>query len=265
LICCSSVMITQHAALAQGLLGGTSSDITLPFSSKLWGKSSDCGSNATNNSLGLLSTDYKYRSLSIGDGVRFSELSLNYYLPVFMDSNTFLTPFAIAYVNNVKDSTQALGLADAMLRFGGVLRTKLNSDLWGGVGGEYDSVRRLGNWYSGGQARIELFQFIGRNLASLRVQYYSESAGDQPVTTNNSTGYEITLGYSQDIFQNGPRLLLAASGYESGSGSPDKLRGWFVRAGLSMAQGLLTLKGGAGHDSLVLNNYWVGASVNLLF
>ena len=120
--------------------------------------------------------------------------------------------------------------------------------------------------YSGGQAAIETFHYVcGPNLASLRVTYYAESAGDQLIFAKSPSGYEVTMGYSHELFYCGPRLILASSAYDFDAGQPAKQRGWYLGASVMLAQGLLTLKATAGYDSVILNNYTVGADVRLPF
>jgi hypothetical protein len=188
-----------------------------------------------------------------------------YTLPLLLDNGDAVRPYVLAYITNVNDSAQAFGLADALLRFGGSWRTKLSEGFWVGARGEYDATRRLGKWYSGGQAAIEMFQCVGRDTASLRVTYYAESGGDQLIFPQSPTGYEVALWYAHDLFACGPRLMLTASGYDFNTGGSGDQRGWNMGANLRFAGGLFSLNGTVGHDSVILDNYTVGASCTLAF
>ena len=213
--------------------------------------------------LGNFSAGYNYNSCFQG-GVSFNELRLIYALPLLTEDGDLVRPFIIAYITDLKNSPRAFGLADALLRFGGSWSTRLGQGWWVGARGEYDATRRRGTWHSGGRAALEMFQFVGRDIATLRVTYQAESAGDQLIFLKNPTGYEVAVWYSHDLFYGGPRLMLKASGYDFDTGS-SKQRGWNMGASLSMSGGLFTLKGTAGHDSVMLDNYSVGAFCTLAF
>lgn len=213
--------------------------------------------------LGNFSAGYNYHSLSFRDGVRFDELRLRYSVPLRI-GNGVVNGFAIAHITDLKDRTLTLGLADAALRFGGNWLTKMGGRAYFGLRGEYDATRRGNQWYSGGQAAVEMFQFIDRDIASLRVTYYAESAGDQLYLTNKpSKGWEVVAWYSHAVNAVGARLMLIVDGYELDNGLPDYQRGWNLKASVSDRTGLFFLSGGLGYDSFVLSNYTVGASINL--
>jgi|SRR5208283_1428080 len=223
-----------------------------------------CGDSGLVPSLGIFRAGYNYNSYLQG-GIKFSELRLMYTLPLLLDNGDAVRPYVLAYITNLNDSAQAFGLADVLLRFGGSWRTRLRDGLWLGAQGEYDATRRLGTWYSGGQAAIEMFQCVGRDTASLRVTYYAESAGNQLIFTKSPTGYEVALWYAHDLFACGPRLMLTGSGYDFNTGGSGDQRGWNLGANLWMAGGLFSLNGSVGHDSVISDNYTLGASCTLAF
>src|SRR5208283_4205729 len=156
---------------------------------------SGCGNCGLAPSLGIFRAGYNYNGYS-QVGINFSELRLMYTLPLLLDNGDAVRPYVLAYITNVNDAAQAFGLADALLRIGGSWRTRLSKGFWVGARGEYDATRRLGTWYSGGQAAVEMFQCLGRDTASLRVTYYAESAGNQLIFPQNPKGYEVDLWYA---------------------------------------------------------------------
>lgn len=228
--------------------------------------SAGCSESRLVPSLGLFSAGYNYNSYGFRGGVRYNELRLNYSLPFFQISNRgFVNAFTLAHITDLKNSPETLGLADAALRFGGTWLTRLRRGSYVGVSGEYDATRRGQKWYSGGQAAIEMFQSVGSDMASLKVTYYSESAGDNLVYRKSPTGYEVAAWYAHRISAVRARLMLIASGYDLDNGASEHQRGWSLQASLSDPSGLFLLKGGMGYDSVVLSNYNVGAAINLLF
>jgi hypothetical protein len=111
-----------------------------------------------------------------------------------------------------------------------------------------------------------MFKSIGTDNASLRVTYYAESAGDQLIFPQNPSGYEMDFWYAHDLFASGPRLMLTACGYDYGAAQVGgNERGWTMGAHLRFAGGLFSLDGTAGHGSVILDNYTVGASCTLAF
>jgi len=167
---------------------------------------------------------------------------------------------------NSQDLRPAFGLANTVLRFGGSWSTQLGEGFWVGARGDYNATRRQNKWYSGGRAAIELLQSFGSDNASLRVTYYSGSAGDNLIFSRKSASYGVDLWYAHDLFAFGPRLMLWASGYEySNQTQGIGQRGWILGASLRFAEGLFSVRGTAGRDSVILSNYSVGGYCTLAF
>ena len=223
------------------------------------------GDSGFASSRGMFSAGYNYNRYGFQGGVGTNELRLRYSVPFRISNGDVVNAFTLVYLTNLNDVLQTFGFADAALRFGGTWLKRLRRGSYVGARGEYDPTRRQGTWYSGGQAAIEMFQFIGSDIASLRVTYYSQSAGDNLIFTKTPTGYEVAACYAHTISAVGARLMLIASGYDTDAGASEHQRGWSLRASLSDRSGLFSLNGGTGYDSVVLNNYTVGAAINLPF
>jgi hypothetical protein len=219
-------------------------------------------------SLGNFSAGYIYNSYAVQDGVSFSEVRLRYALPLNTGDGDLVTAFAFAHLTDLSNERSlAFGLASNALRFGGSWLTRVGTGQWVGARGEYDATQRGQDWYSGGQIAGELIWFVSsNNLASLRVTYYSHSAGgDQPVFPKNPSGFELSTWYGHDIIPGRARLMLIVSGYELDIGGLYRQRGGALEASLSVLGGLLFLKGRLGHDSILLNNYSAGMGLALAF
>jgi hypothetical protein len=266
-LCVGLLLIVPPAARAQGMLGGPAGELTSPLRSYLSAKIGRCG-GSDSVSLGVLSAGYQYYRYTAGDGINVSELRLRYALPLIIgNGGTAVTGFAMAHITDLSDSqSTASGLAQDALRFGTSWRSRVCGRTFLGARGEYDATKRGGTWYSGGQVAGEMFTFVcNRNVASLKVTYYGESAGNQLIFPKNASGYELSGWYGHEIIPAGARLLLILSGYDFDTGLPDRQRGWMLEGGLSGPSGWLSLKGGIGHDSILLNTYSVGASINVPF
>jgi len=209
---------------------------------------------------------YNYHSYSFNGGIKFNELRLGYShpLPISRETST-VTPFAYAYLTDLKISPKAFGLAQDFLRFGGSWRTALAPGTIIGVRGEYDYTKRQEKWYSGGQGAVDLLQFIGYGIGSLRLTYYTESTADNLIFQNSPSGYEVAAGYSQRVTAFGSRAMVIASAYNLDVGTPDKQKGWSLAASISSPRYWFLLRGKIGNDSILGSNSSVGSFVTVEF
>jgi hypothetical protein len=228
------------------------------------------GSGASDGlpSLGNFSAGYDYKSFKLNGGVNFNDVKLYYNLPLKVGVANTVVPYAFAYLTDLSDEkSRDFGLASNALSFGGSWLIRLAKGYYAGARGEYDATKYGSNWYSGGQVTGEMIWFVARNNpAGLKVTYCCQSAGDQANFSKNPSGFELAAWYGHQLIPRRARLMLIASGYELDTGgSSDHQRGGALEGSLAILGRLVFLRGRLGYDSILLNNYSVGAGVNLSF
>jgi hypothetical protein len=197
-------------------------------------------------------------------GANFNAVDVSYSLPVdtkFTDvAQLMLLGTTIKFVESEATYGWPTTIGRASL-FGS---REVRQSLYAGVSGDFDISRREDRWFPGGSFAIQLDQFTAAyEHVSLRVRYFTESAGDLTVIPTNSSGWE-SIGYvSFGSSWEGPRVAVFAHGYNLTSA--EKNDGYFVGAYVTASKGLLELKGSTGKDSTYGSHYRLGLKISMSF
>jgi hypothetical protein len=250
-------------ALAQGLMPGGAGPYTALGAGGATEGNYALPQFSTRAGPGELSADYTYRSYNYQGGVRFSELSLSYYLPYHFGQTTSGTVFAEGAVNSLPQTDATSDRLKSALRFGGSGMLQVASGASVGIRGEYDAILQGAAWRSGGQVGVQMFCAVpGGGYTGLRVNRYFNSARDSLELAPTSGGYDVSVAYRHAIGTN-TRAIFSLSGYDMGSGAETKQRGLCVGAGL--LSGFVELKCFAGRDNVNLDYFSLTCGVNIGF
>lgn len=253
------LLFVPSFSLGQGFLGGN-------ITGSSGGPASMRSLSVGNDSFkmpGTFAAGYYYHSYGSNNGPKFNEFKLSYYLPLKISGVGVVTPYVVAHLTDVQTTlSENYGWPKDIVRLGGYWSTRLRDRSYLSVIGEYDTTRCEGQWYPGGRAALLLGQFVaGQDLATLGVNYFFGSTGDLFVAENNSSGFDVSLAYSHDLFFQGPRLRLSWTGYQLAGEARE--RGQFVDASAFLASGLIKIYGRFGQDSVLGANYTVGTELSL--
>jgi hypothetical protein len=153
------------------------------------------------------------------------------------------------------------------LSIGGGYRRIFRDMVMLGVNGFYD-VSQLGDgrWYGSPGFGFEMAGLgAGNDMVDLTVNYYGNLfQGRNSIINafrNGAGNYDIQVGYSIELWDEGPDFRVKATGYRFDAGST--VYGWNAGAQVTSRDGRFSVKAEAGHDRINDTYYTVAGFVNV--
>lgn len=204
---------------------------------------------------------------NFGQSVRAGRASVDYLLPINLSPDTTVYGEAHGEFQSFWKTTPGSSNNRTDLSLGGGYRRMLGSKALVGINGFYDTSRLYGDWYSSGSAGVEMAAEIsGNDAIDLNFNWYGRLFNTSVLSNAFRYGpsnYDFQVGYSHELWNNGPDLRLSATGYKFDVGS--NVYGYYGQGELKSRDGMFVLKSNIGYDRLNQTYYTVGGYINMGF
>jgi len=203
---------------------------------------------------------------SFGKSVESGRLTLDYLLPVTLGSgNSAVFGEAHSEFQNFWKTLTGSANHRVDLSFGAGYRKILVGNTLLGVNGFYDTTRLGGIWYSSGSLGLEMAALLpGNDAIDLNFNWYGNLFNSNVLANafrNGPANFDITAGYSHELFDEGPDLRLYGRGYKFSTGN--SVYGGTAGVELKTRDGMFVAKAEMGHDRINKTYHTVGGLVNV--
>ncbi|MFC1835065.1 hypothetical protein ACFL2Q_10055 [Thermodesulfobacteriota bacterium] len=202
-----------------------------------------------------------------GKNRRDGYLTLDYILPIRLEANSIVFGHAHSEFQIASQKSSARFHDNVFLAMGGGYRSVLGGKIVVGVNGFCDLTQFGNEWLSSGGAGLEMaFLIHGHDALDMNFNWYGDLSDNDLVINEFRDGYanyELQVGYSHQLYHEGPDLRLYGAGYKFDDETG--VWGWQAGVELKSPDGVLSLKGETAYDPVNESYQSVSAFVNLGF
>ena len=207
---------------------------------------------------------------TFGKDLNAGRLTVDYLRPFSLGPDSVLFGEARGEFTNFWQTVQRIisgGNADKFdtrtdISVGGGYRRILNEQALVGVNGFFDAMGVNEKWYASGGVGVELATLLaGNDALDFTFNWYGNPFRKDVLANAFKRGpsnFDIQIGYSHELFNEGPDLRLFGTAYKFAAGY-----GWRTGAELKSRDGALSLKYEAAHDRVNSTYHTIGGFVNV--